>query len=597
MLIVAMLICYEAICRYIFSSPTTWIMSVSLFMFMWFPFLSVSYGIKAEQHITCDVFVVLLPDRSREIIQVFTEITSLIFISSLFYFGYEYFSEAYEFKDTSVGLVRYPLWVLRIIIPASMFVCILQTIRNVSSRISRFKQSEPESRARHDKPILFVSIYLSLFIVGLIIFKFSTAIGILFLSLVLLLSGVPVGFALGSVGVISLIAIHHGFMGLNTVPIIAENTVHNFVLLAIPLFTLGGVILSQSGLAQEIYDTADKWLGWLPGGLGAATCITGGILAAMIGSSTAVTAIIALVAMEPMMRAGYQKKLVIGTVTGTSLGLIIPPSIGFIIYGYLTDTSVGSLFLAGFVPGAMLVFLFSLYVILYSWFTRSGKVTRYSWGERFTSFGRSIIVLLGPIFVLGSIYTGLCTPTEAGAVLVIYSLICTIIYRKLNPKMFIECLQRSSILATMILIIMMGALTMSHNITLIQVPNHLAEYIASSGFSKIGLIAILFIMYIILGMFLDGGSITVLTIPILAPMFPVLGIDTVVFGVALMMLIEVALLTPPVGLNLFTVKGILKEPLFLIIKGTSPFALIILIAAIMVMIFPELALWLPSHME
>jgi tripartite ATP-independent transporter DctM subunit len=204
---------------------------------------------------------------------------------------------------------------------------------------------------------------------------------------------------------------------------------------------------------------------------------------------------------------------------------------------------------------------------------------------------------LGPIFVLGSIYTGLCTPTEAGAVLVVYSLICTVIYRKINLRIFLECLRQSSILATMILIIMMGALTMSHNITLLQIPSRLTEYIVASEFSNISLIIILFVMYLILGMFLDGGSITVLTIPILAPMFPAFGIDTIVFGVVLMMLIEVALLTPPVGLNLFTVKGIINEPLFLIIKGTAPFTLIILLAAILVMLFPDLALWLPNHMK
>ncbi|MBN2124197.1 MAG: TRAP transporter large permease subunit [Deltaproteobacteria bacterium] len=597
MLAVALLICYEAAARYIFSSPTVWIMSVSLFAFMWFPFLSASYGIKTEKHITCDVFIVLLPERSRECILVLTELTSLIFILSLGYFGYLYCHEAYQFQETSVGLVRYPLWVLRIIIPASMLVCLLQTVRNVLVRINRLRVRTAGTDSRFDHPAIFGVIYIALFAIGIGIFYHSPSIAILYMALVLLLSGVPVGFGLGVVGIIALIAIHGGIAGLNTVPIVAENTVHNFVLLAIPLFTLGGVILSKSGLAQEIYDTADKWLGWLPGGLAAATCITGGILAAMIGSSTAVTAIIALVAMEPMLRAGYRKRLVIGTVTGTSLGLIIPPSIGFIVYGYLTDTSVGSLFLAGFVPGSMLVLMFSLYVVFFSWHTGSGHVSRYTWKERFLSLFKSIVVLLGPVFVLGSIYTGLCTPTEAGAVLVIYSLLCTIIYRRMDFSTFVKCLQQSSIIATMILIIMMGALTMSHTITLLQVPSRLTEYIISSGFSNIVLILILFLLYLVLGMFLDGGSMTILTIPILAPMFPALGIDTIVFGVVLMMLVEVALLTPPVGLNLFTVKGIVNEPLSLIIKGTAPFTVLILLAAVLVMLFPDLALWLPNHMR
>ena len=206
-------------------------------------------------------------------------------------------------------------------------------------------------------------------------------------------------------------------------------------------------------------------------------------------------------------------------------------------------------------------------------------------------------MILGPVFVLGSIYTGLSTPTEAGAILVIYSLICSVIYRKLDWKQFVNCLMESSALSTMILMIMVGALTMSNVITLLQVPTNLTQAIISSGFPSLIVICMLVLVYLVLGMFLDGGSITVLTVPVIAPILPALGIDTVVFGVILMMLIETALLTPPVGLNIFTVKGIVEEPLSFIIKSVFPFVLILVVGVMLMFLFPQLALWLPSRMR
>jgi tripartite ATP-independent transporter DctM subunit len=207
---------------------------------------------------------------------------------------------------------------------------------------------------------------------------------------------------------------------------------------------------------------------------------------------------------------------------------------------------------------------------------------------------KSFLILLGPIFVLGSIYSGLATPTEAGAILVIYSLFCTLLYRRMTVEDFIYCLMESSAISTMILMIMVGALTMSNVVTLLQVPSNLTELIVNSGMPNLVLILLLIVFYMILGMFLDGGSITVLTVPILAPMLPALGIDTIVFGVVLMMLIETALLTPPVGLNLFTVKGIVDEPLTLIIKSVLPFVAILLFATVLCLLFPQISLWLPS---
>jgi len=598
MLCVALFMSFEAFSRHFLDQPTSWVLAISILIFIWFTFLSVPYGIKSDKHVACDIFVTQLPPRTRQAVGVATDLASLLFICALGIYGFTHFMEAVEYNSMSEGLFRYPMWLVFLAIPSGMALSVIQFIRKIQTRIFWMKNNPDKSS---ESPLVSPGRMVLFFVLsaaaGILVYFFSQSLGILILALALLFWGVPIAFALGLVGITGLLFFHGSISGLNTLPIVAEHTATNFILLAIPLFTLGGLILSRSGLGEQIYDLSSKWLGWMPGGLGVGTCITGGILAAMIGSSTAVTAIITLVAMKPLLDRGYDKKLVIGTVTGSSLGLIIPPSIGFIVYGFLTDTSVGDLFMAGVIPGIMLVSMFSIYIIISCKISNKYEAISFTWTQRLVSLKKSFIIILGPAFVLGSIYTGVATPTEAGAILVIYSLFCALIFRKLDWKGLMQCLIDSSILSTMIIMIMVGALVMSNVITLLQIPANLTEFIISSGLPTWGVIFMIVILYLCLGMFLDGGSITVLTVPVIAPMLPALGIDTIAFGVILMMLIETALLTPPVGLNIFTVKGIVDEPLSFIIKSVTPFVIILVVGIILVFMFQDIALWLPSHMK
>lgn len=595
MLLVSTVICVEIFLRYVFGYPIAWVMPLSMLAFMWFPFLSAADGIREDRHISCDVAISKMNIETRETVGIATDLTALAYIVLLMCFGWMHFYESYRFDSISTGIVTYSLWIEQIAIPIGMVLCLFQIMPKIASRLRTIKTgTASKNKANRHQGIFWVIAYLLALLLGVFICNVNLPIGILFTALIVIFWGVPIAFGLGLVGVIGLLFFHGSLNGLHTLPIVAENTLSHFVLLAIPLFSLGGVILAYSGLGDQMYDLSSKWLGWMPGGLGVATCITGGILAAMIGSSTAVTAIVTLVAMKPLLDRGYDKRLVIGTVTGTSLGLIIPPSVGLIVYGFLTDTSVGELFMAGFIPGALLVALFSIYIIIYCAITKKYKVETISWEQRFKALRKSFMILLGPIFVLGSIYSGMATPTEAGAVLVVYSIICTLVYKKMNWEYFIVCLKKSSQISTMILMIMIGALTMANIVTLLQVPTNLTNYIIDTGLPNYILILLIILLYIVLGMFLDGSAITVLTVPILAPMLPAFGIDTVVFGIVLMMLIEVALLTPPVGLNLFMVKGIVDENLSLIIRSVIPFVVILMFAIVLCLMYPKIILFLPS---
>jgi tripartite ATP-independent transporter DctM subunit len=598
MLAVSMFMSFEAFSRHFLDQPTSWVLAISILIFMWFTFLATPYGIKTDKHVACDVFVSRMPEPTRLTLGIATDLVCLAYIMALGIYGYVSFEEAVEMGSMSEGLVRYPMWLVLVTIPLGMGLSFMQMLRKIQVRVERLRELKTvEAPSQRFSPLAALAWFFLSLTCGVLVFLYSQPLGILMLALVLLFWGAPISFALGVVGMTGLLFFHGSLSGLNTLPIVAEHTGTNFVLLAIPLFTLGGLILSRSGLGEEMYEMSSRWLGWIPGGLGVATCITGGILAAMIGSSTAVTAIVTLVAMKPLLARGYDKTLVIGTVTGSSLGLIIPPSIGFIVYGFLTDTSVGELFMAGVVPGAMLVILFSAYVIINCKVTGKYQVVSYTWKERLASLRTSLIVLFGPLFVLGSIYTGLSTPTEAGAILVLYSIFCALVFRKIDFKGFIQCLIDSSVLSTMILMIMIGALTMSNVITLLQVPSELTDLIIGSGLPTWVILFLIMFFYLALGMFLDGGSITVLTVPVIAPLLPSLGIDVVAFGVILMMLIETALLTPPVGLNIFTVKGILDEPLSLIIKSVLPFVLILIVSVVLIFLIPDIALWLPARMR
>ena len=506
MLAVALFMCFEAFSRHLLNAPTSWVLAISILIFMWFVFLATPYGIQKDKHVSCDVFASRLPEPTRESLGIATDAVSMVYILALGWFGAESVLEAAQMGSMSEGLVRYPMWLVLAAMPVGMLLGFLQMARRIQVRRARLAALRLEGHDHQGlKPQTALAWFVFTTLAGVGVFWFDQALGILVLALVLLFWGAPISFALGVVGMTGLMFFHEGLGGLNTLPIVAEHTGTNFVLLAIPLFTLGGLILSRSGLGEEMYELSSRWLGWMPGGLGVATCITGGILAAMIGSSTAVTAIVTLVAMKPLLARGYDKKLVIGTVTGSSLGLIIPPSVGFIVYGFLTDTSVGELFMAGVVPGAMLVFLFSAYVIITCKVTGKYQAVSYTWRERWQSLARSAFILFGPVFVLGSIYTGLATPTEAGAILVLYSLFCAGVFHKITFRTFIHCVVDSSLLSTMILMIMIGALTMSNVITLLQVPANLTQAIMDSGLPLAVILICVMLFYLALGMFLDGG--------------------------------------------------------------------------------------------
>ena len=585
---------YEVIMRRIFNSPTTWVFEVSLFILMWFVLLGASYSSREKRQIIADIFISRLPESSSLSFGITANIIVLVFTVIVGYYGSLTCLDAYQNNITSIGLLGYPKWVLYLIFPLSMGLLFLQVLRNTLVDIKLLSSKKKETDASGTIPIKFLCGFMVVIGVGIYFMYAVPFIGIIILVLCLLFGGVPVGVALGITGMIGLFINFGEFQSLTIVPIIIERTLYNFILLAVPLFIMGGVILAKCGIGERIYNMVSKWSGSLPGGLSMATIIACALVSAMIGVSTAVAGAIGLIAIPQLLANGYTKELSYGSVAGGALGVLIPPSAGLIVYGFLTNTSIASLFAAAFVPAAILVGLFVTYVFITSIFTGNYQRVSFTWEEKITATKNAFLGILAPGIVLGGIYTGIFTPTEAAAVFVVYSLITAIIYKQIDWKKFIDILKESALLGSSLMMIMIGAMILTNLVAHLRIPRLLTEWIVTSGFSHWGVIVCLLAMYIIMGMFLDGLAMTVLTIPVIYPLMPVLGLNVIVFGVVLMVFIEMALITPPVGLNLFMVQAITKDKLWTIAKGNLPFAAIMFLVAVVLLFYPGICLWLPK---
>ena len=373
---------------------------------------------------------------------------------------------------------------------------------------------------------------------------------------------------------------------------------NNFVLVAIPLFVLLGELLVRGGFTDRMYRSLSDWLNPLPGGLLHTNIGASAMFAAVSGSAVATAATIGTVAIPAFKGRNYDPRLVLGSIAaGATLGILIPPSINMIIYGAMTNTSVGRLYAAGVIPGLLLTALFMAVIVVACWWKPSlaGAVAAPApLRERLLR----LVDLLPPtvifVVVMGSIYLGWATPTESAALGVVMSLILCAAYRKVSVKMLHECFVTTVSVTAMIMLIAAAAFYLNFVLGLMGVPQALADFVSKLGASQGQMILILTVFYLILGCFLDALAMIIGTIPIVFPLVVALGIDPVWFGIFLVVMAELALITPPVGMNLYVVQGIRKEGLITdVIVGTIPFLFMMLLLVLLLWLFPDLALWLP----
>jgi tripartite ATP-independent transporter DctM subunit len=372
----------------------------------------------------------------------------------------------------------------------------------------------------------------------------------------------------------------------------------DFILVAIPLFILMGEILLRSGIAERMYGALSKWMSWLPGGLMHSNVGACTLFAATSGSSIATAATVGTVAIPQARKGGYNERLFLGTLAaGGTLGILIPPSINMIVYGLLTNTSVPQLYLAGFLPGLLLAGLFMVTVLIAclirpSW---GGKSERSSWSERLQSLPDLVPPMLIFLAVVGSIYAGLATPTEAASLGVVAALMLAAVNRRLNYEMLMQCLEGTMRTTGMVMMIVLAAMFLNFVLSVIGLTQLLTDFILGLGLSPMQTMGVIILGFLILGCFMEAFSLLLIATPLVAPIVSSLGFDLVWFGILMMLLLETALITPPIGVNLYVIQGVRgRGPMNDVIIGSLPFVGVMLLMIVALLVWPEIALWLPQ---
>lgn len=424
---------------------------------------------------------------------------------------------------------------------------------------------------------------------------------VLLVTLAVLLSGAPVAFGLGAIS-IAFIVIFQGFDALHVVAETVYGGLHDFTLVSIPMFVMMGAAIGSSPAGKDLYEALDRWLYRLPGGLVISNLGACALFAALTGSSPACCAAIGKMGIPEMRRRGYPDDVATGSIcAGGTLGILIPPSITFILYGIATETSIGRLFLAGVFPGLMLTGLFMLWTLLIIWkrgFRAHAAHFRYSWKQKFQAIPKIapfLAIVIGVMYVL---YGGVATPSEAagvGAALCV--VLAVVIYRMWKPHQWWAILRDTTRESVMILMIIAAAVLFGYMLTSLYLTQTLAQGIADMHVNRWVLMAMINLFLLVCGFFIPPAAIILMTAPILYPIIKAAGFDPVWFGVILTVNMEIGLIHPPVGLNIYIVSSIAPDvPVTRVMWGTIPYVLCMMLQIVILCFFPEIATWLPDQM-
>jgi len=422
-------------------------------------------------------------------------------------------------------------------------------------------------------------------------------IGILVL-IGLLFTRMPVGFVMALVGVLGFSYMVNFKAALNILGKDIFGTFSSYSFTVIPLFVLMGQIAFHSGVSRKLFDTTYTWFGHLKGGMAIATIWACAAFGAICGSTTAAAATMATVALNEMKRFGYHRRIATGTVAaGGSLGILIPPSVIFIVYGIATEQSIGKLFLSGILPGIVLSGIWSITIWIWAKMRPEAAPTgsKSNWKERFKSLKGVWETLVLFFLVMGGLFAGFFTPTEAGAVGAGGALLLALLRRSLSWEGFKKALTESTQISCMVLLIVAGATVFGHFLAITRVPYEVAEWASGLPLPRWGIMALIILIYLIGGCFLDALALILLTIPIFYPVVTALGFDPLWFGVIIVLVTQMGVITPPVGVNVYVVGGIARDvPLEEIFKGALPFLIGLIITSLLLIPFPKIALLLPG---
>jgi len=428
-----------------------------------------------------------------------------------------------------------------------------------------------------------------------------TAAFISFVALfALLFFGIPLAFSLGLVGLIAFSLAIGAHAASAMAAQVTWDTLSSYSLSVLPLFILMGNFVNHSGLSRQLYDASNAFVGHRRGGLAMATILASGGFAAVCGSSIATAATISTVALPSMQRYGYSPALSTGSIAaGGTLGILIPPSVIMVIYGSMTETSIGHLFIAGIVPGILGV---ALYMVAVAMFTAVNPEAgpagpRVNWPERFKALRQVWMVLTLFLIVIGGIYLGVFTPTEAAGIGATGAFIAALMRRSLSFRELLHILFDSARTSAALMAVLVGALIFSNFVNITGAPEAIVEALKAINMPPLGVMVLILIFYLMLGCVFDALAMILLTVPIFFPLVIALGFDPVWFGIITVVVVELSLITPPIGMNLFVIHSVARDiPMTTIYRGILPFIAVDIVRLAILVLFPMLVLFLPRQM-
>lgn len=596
----------DVLLRYIFDSPIMGAYEISEFMMVVFVGFSFAYTEIRKEHVGIEFLVARFSQRTRAVLSTLSCLFSIAILAVITWQTVLYAGKlkAGGYVSATLFIPQYP-FAYMLALGTAVFCLVL--LFDLRGRIKRLV--EGTSWNVWIPIIVIIVAILLLFTVplfrGFMAWRMgSLETGIVGISLliVLLFSGLPIGIGMGLVGFLGMVYLNGMMAGLNVMGRVAFGTLYSYTMSVVPLFILMGAFCFHSGLTTDIYYAMHRWVGHFRGGMAMATVGGCALFAAVSGSSLATAATMGRVALPEMKKYGYAEKLAAGSIAaGGCIGILIPPSTILVIYGILTEQSIGKLFLAGFIPGILeaLFYMVTIYVMC----TRNPMIgpqgPKTNFREKVFALNSAWGVIVLFLLVIGGIYLGVFTPTEAAGVGAFAALLFSFLKRKVTWRNFVSSLQESGKTTAMMFLILIGAAVLGYFLAVTRLPFQLSSFVAALDVNRYVILGIIILLYLLLGAIFSSLAVVVLTVPILFPVVTAIGFDPIWFGILIVIMVEIGQITPPMGINVFVLKGVAGDELTIetIFKGIGPFVIADICLVALLIAVPQLATFLPSLMR
>ncbi len=579
---------YSIIARYVFHWPLDWSDEIAIYAVILCSFFGISTLIKTDGHVRVDLLIGRLTKKRQDLLHFFHALLGLIFLLGVAWGGYSMVKKAHATLVTSESHLKFPMYLPFLIMPLGGILLSWRMIERLVMLARRLKGAKIFA-----DPVAYGILFFSGCLIYILTLRIDVTLALILLLVTTLFSGIPIALGMGVASLVCLL-----FFGMIRIDGIAPKmfwSVNKFTLIAIPYFIVSGNLMMKGGLARPLLELGYALLKKIDGGLAIAVMFAAVIFSCISGVSAALAATLGIIAIPWMMEKGYPKRFCMGLIgAGGTLDILIPPSTVLILYGAVSGESISDLYIAGFLPGFILGLAMSIEVWLickYRGYGRPGLSDRFSWREVGQKVISSFWALLMPVIVLGGIYSGIFTVTEASVIAVFYAtIVCFLIYRNVGFKEVILIFRDSIVLTSIIYFIIMTATLFGFLVTLEQLSDRLMATLAATQISPWMFLAIINLSIFVMGMFLSPGSIILIVVPIVYPMLQQLGISGTHFGILMTINMELAFLTPPVGMHLFVMSAVCKEPVMEVVKAILPFLLLLLVGLFAITYIPSISL-------